>query len=102
LILEVVVVVVVVVVGGGGVCVFWCCLLLAAINGVCFNIFMQRVVAKLTAGLNGCSKRGRVSQTRYDVPPARLSGTQRPMFDSKDDLTELEMEFALDVLNTDG
>jgi len=63
---------------------------------------MQRVVKKLTAGLNGCSKRGGVSQTGFDVPSALLSGSRRPMFDSKDDLTELEMEFALDVLNTDG
>lgn len=75
---------------------------MAAINVVCFNIFMQRVVTKLTAGLNGCSKRGRVSQIRFDTPPALLSGSRRSMFDSKDDLTELEMEFALDVLNTDG
>jgi hypothetical protein len=63
---------------------------------------MQRVVTKLTADLNVYSKRGRVSQTRFDVPPALLPGSHRLMFDSKDDLTELEMEFALDVLNTDG
>jgi len=63
---------------------------------------MQRVVTKLTVGLNRCSKRGGARQTRFDVPAALLSGSRRLMFDSKDDLTELEMEFALDVLNTDG
>jgi hypothetical protein len=63
---------------------------------------MQRVVTKLTAGLNVCSKRGRVSQTRFDVSPALLSGSCKPMFDSKDDLTELEMEFALYIFNIDG
>jgi hypothetical protein len=63
---------------------------------------MRHVVTKLTAGLNGCSVRGRVSETWIDVPSALLSESCRPMFDSKDDLTELQMEFAVDVLNTDG
>jgi len=63
---------------------------------------MQRVVTKLTAGLNRYSKQGGARQTRFDVPPSLLSGSRRLMFDSKDDLTELEMEFALDILNTDS
>jgi len=63
---------------------------------------MRRVATKLTAGLNRCSKRGGARQTRFDVPPALLLGSRSLMFDSKDDLTELEMEFTLDVLNRGG